>query len=71
MNKNEPQEFCWNSRRWVLLMIAGRGIPSTCPYNIANSGCKGESCAYHENRLPSRYFIERWGFLESFGEDDG
>ncbi len=69
----EKQEFCWNSRRWVLLMMVGRGIPSTCPHACPQNGrtCIGPSCGYHEDRPESRYFAERWGFLKTLEDDDG
>lgn len=54
--------FCWNSRRWTLLMIFNK--PQTCTYPNAFKGCSG--CSYYELREPTVYLLKKlqeikWG----------
>ena len=68
---DDREEFCWNSRRWVIWMAMLNSIPSTCPYNIANSGCAGGSCGYHEMRKPTKHFkrVEQ-GVRRMYADED-
>ena len=67
----DREEWCSNSRRWVIWMSMDSSIPATCPYNIANSGCAGEGCGYHQMRPPTRAFKDRERLIrEMFGTDE-
>ncbi len=68
----EKQEFCWNSRRWVIWMTMDSSIPWTCP-NKHNGGspCIGSKCGYHEMREPTQAFKRRERMIREFyGTDD-
>lgn len=50
------EEWCSNSRRWVIWMTALSRIPSTCPYNFHGKGCVGKECGYYQMREPTTDF---------------
>jgi len=54
--------FCWNSRRWVVLMDLRMSYPEACPSR--GMGCAG--CSYFEEREQTAYvrrvlrILSRW-----------
>ena len=62
----DKQEWCSNSRRWIFWMSMDSSIPSTCPYNIGNSGCAGERCGYYEMREPTEAFKRQERAIRQF-----
>lgn len=68
---NPKQEWCSNSRRWILWMSMNSSIPKTCPYNIANSGCAGPGCGYYEMKEASAGFKRKHQMHQDlFGDDE-
>ena len=64
--KTEKQEFCHNSRRWIIFMTMGNSIPSTCPYNDRGGGCIGGDCSYHQMREPTESFKRKEQLIRAF-----
>ncbi len=50
------EEYCLNSRRWVLFMLSRP--PKTCPYSTRQNGyqCVGKKCGYYAIRLRTSSF---------------
>lgn len=70
---NEKQEWCSNSRRWVIWMSMKSSIPWTCPHkqNIG-SPCIGSGCGYHQMRQTTDHFKRTERDIRRFyGTDDG
>ncbi len=65
----EKQEFCLNSRRWIIWMSMDSSIPWSCPYKTSiGSSCAGEECAYHQMREPTTGFKRKEKIIrEIFG----
>jgi len=61
----EKAEFCWNSRRWIELMVLRLGAPDTCP-NQKMQLTKCEECGYYEMREPTKYLLYIRKVLMSF-----
>lgn len=70
---NNKQEWCSNSRRWVIWMSMTSSIPWTCPHkhNIG-SPCIGPDCGYHQMREPTEAFKRKERDIRQvYGDDDG
>jgi len=57
--------FCWNSRMWIVTMIA-RGVPKTCPY-YEEQLMMCDRCGYYEEREVTEYRKRLEKILKSCG----
>ena len=60
--------FCWNSRRWILFLIADGGVKS-CHSQPCGSEC--DNCGYYESREVTEYFKKRDRTMRGLFSDEG
>jgi hypothetical protein len=64
----ETMAFCWNSRRWVILLDIF-GSLETCPERgMGERDCIGKGCGYYEERKPTEYAKELYRKIRSLGD---
>ena len=65
------QDWCSNSRRWVIWMSMDSSIPWACPYKTSiGSSCVGEDCSYHQLRKPTANFKRKERIIREMFSDE-